>query len=151
MQKTNFSLALFFSITTGFLSCNSGSDTIKQTENDVFAVHDEVMPKIGDIMKLKKQLTQRIASFDSLKATGSAAATLRSDEEREQAMRLRQDLTIADSLMMGWMSNYNGDTLAKLSSDEAMSYLATQKDQINDVKTKVNSSIEQARQFLGIK
>lgn len=151
MQKTTSTLAFLLIGSILLSSCNSGSDTVKKTENEVFAVHDEVMPKIGDIMKLKKQLNQRIIAIDSLKATGSAATALRSDEEREQAKRLLQDLTIADSLMMGWMSNYNSDTLAKLSSDEAMTYLADQKDQINDVKTKVNSSIEQARQFLGIK
>lgn len=151
MQKTTSTLAFLLIGSILLSSCNSDSDTVKKTENEVFAVHDEVMPKIGDIMKLKKQLNQRITAIDSLKATGSAATALRSDEEREQAKRLLQDLTIADSLMMGWMSNYNSDTLAKLSSDEAMTYLADQKDQINDVKTKVNSSIEQARQFLGIK
>ena len=148
MQKTTSILALLLVSSILLSSCNSGSDTVKKAENEVFAVHDEVMPKIGDIMKLKKQLNQRITAIDSLKATGSAATALRSDEERAQAMRLRKDLTVADSLMMGWMSNYNGDTLANLSSDEAMKYLADQKDQINDVKTKVNSSIEQARQFL---
>ena len=53
--------------------------------------------------------------------------------------------------MMDWMAQYNGDTLEKLPSDEALRYLNAQKDQITDVKTKVNSSIEQARQFLGKK
>jgi len=47
------------------------------------------------------------------------------------------------------MSRYNGDTLAKLSPDDALRYLSEQKDQITDVQTKVNTSIDQARQFLG--
>lgn len=132
-----------------FSSCQSSEDAVREAENEVFAIHDEVMPKIDDIMKLKKQLNQRVASIDSLKGTESAAATLRSDEEKEQAMRIRRDLTNADSLMMTWMNRYNGDTLAKLSSEDALRYLSEQKDQINDVKVKINSSIEQARTFLG--
>ncbi len=134
-----------------FWACNSGENRVKETENEVFAIHDEVMPKIDDIMKLQKQLKLRITSIDSLKASGSAVASLRTNEEREQASRLSRNLTVADSLMMDWMSRYNGDTLTKLPSDGALRYLSGQKDQITDVKTKVTTSIEQARQFLGKK
>lgn len=148
----------FVLLTAGLLaasilnSCSKVSeDTIQQAETEVFAVHDEVMPKIDDVMKLKKQLKQRIASLDSLKANGSAATTVRTDEEREQALRLSRNLTVADSLMMDWMSRYNSDTLTKVSPDDALRYLDEQKTQITDVKTKVNRSIEQARQFLGKK
>ena len=132
-------------------ACNSDKDAVKETENEVFAIHDEVMPKTGDILKLRKQLKLRIGILDSLKAGSSAAMALRTDEEREQASRLSRNLTVADSLMMSWMSGYNSDTLAKLSADEAMRYLTAQKEQITDVKTKVNTSIEQARQYLGKK
>ena len=132
-------------------ACNSNKDAVKEAENEVFAIHDEVMPKTGDILKLRKQLNVRISILDSLKAISSATVALRTDEEREQASRLSRELTVADSLMMSWMSGYNGDTLTKLSADEAMRYLAAQKELITDVKTKVNTSIEQARQYLGKK
>lgn len=148
MLKNVTVVAGFLALSGLFSSCQSDQEAIEEAENEVFAIHDDVMPKTNFIMKLKKKLNQRMNSIDSLKATGSAAATLRSDEDREQAMRLRNDLDEADSLMMSWMSRYNGDTLAKLSSEDAMRYLSEQKDQINDVKVKVNSSIEQARAFL---
>ena len=148
MPTFRFTITTLLSISCLCWSCNSGGDAVKEAENDVFAIHDEVMPQTGNMMKLQKQLKQRMASLDSLKATGSAAATLRVDEDKEQAMRLSRSLKVADSLMMDWMGRYNGDTLAKLSSEEALNYLAAQKDQITDVKTKVNASIEQARQFL---
>ena len=151
MHKFTLIVAGILGICGLFSACNSGEDDVKETENEVFAIHDEVMPKIDDIMKLKKKLKQRIALLDSLKATGSATAAVRTDEEREQASRLSRSLIVADSLMMDWMSHYNGDTLAKLSSDDALLYLGAQKDQITDVKTKVNTSIEQAKQFLGKK
>ena len=130
-------------------ACNkSGEEAVKQAENEVFAIHDEVMPKIDDVMKLRKQLNQRISVIDSTKATGSASATLRTDEERDQARRLAQNLTVADSLMMDWMGQYNNDTLAKLKSEDAIRYLDEQKEKINDVKTKLNSSLTDARKFL---
>jgi len=129
-------------------ACQSEDETVRDTENEVFAIHDDVMPKLDDLLRLRKQLSQRIASLDSLKGTGSAAAAIRTTEEKNQAARLLQNLTVADSLMMNWMARYNNDTLARISTDDALRYLAAQKDQITDVKTKVNTSIEQAQQFL---
>jgi Mg2+ and Co2+ transporter CorA len=131
-----------------FGACQKGEDAVKEAENEVFAIHDEVMPKMGDVMKLRKQLNQRISALDSTAATRSAAGALRTDEEKEQARLLSRNLTNADSLMMNWMSQYKGDTLTKLSPDDALRYLSEQKEQITDVKTKFNSSIDQARQFL---
>lgn len=129
-------------------SCKSDEDAVKQAENDLFAIHDDLMPKMDDVMKLRKQLNQRISSLDSLQTGGSAVGTLRTDEEKEQAKLLSRNLTNADSLMMDWMNRYNGDTLAKLSPDNALRYLSEQNDQITDVKTKFNTSIDQARRFL---
>ena len=148
MTKFVFSLAGLLIIGAFSWACQSSEEAVKQAENDVFAIHDEVMPKIDDVMKLRKQLNQRISAADSAAATGSAAGALRTDEEKDQARLLSRNLTNADSLMMNWMSRYNGDTLAKLSQDDALRYLSDQKDQITDVKTKLNTSIDQARQFL---
>lgn len=148
MTKFVFSIARLLIIGTFLWACQSGEDAVKQAENGVFAIHDEVMPKIDDVMKLRKQLNQRISAADSASAVGSAAGALRTDEEKDQARLLSRNLTNADSLMMNWMSRYNGDTLAKLSPDDALRYLSDQKDQITDVKTKLNTSIDEARQFL---
>lgn len=148
MIKFVYSVAGLLTVATFLLACKSDEDAVKKAENEVFAIHDEVMPKIDDVMKLRKRLNQRIARLDSASVGSSAAGTLRTDEEKEQARLLSRNLTNADSLMMGWMSHYNGDTLTKLSPDDALRYLSDQKDQITDVQTKLNTSVDQARQFL---
>ncbi|WP_460907151.1 viral A-type inclusion protein [Spirosoma areae] len=148
MNKFTFAVAGLLATGGVFWSCNSGQDALKEAENEVFAIHDKVMPRMSDVMKLKKQLAQRIVTLDSLRASGPSTATIRVEEEKEQAHRLRRNLTIADSLMSDWMYRYNGDTLAKLSAEDALRYLADQKDKVTDVQTKFNTSIEQAKQFL---
>jgi uncharacterized lipoprotein YehR (DUF1307 family) len=151
MIKHVFSVATFCLLSAFLLSCGSDEDAVKEAENDVFAIHDAVMPKIDDVMRLRKQLNKRIAALDSVEASGSTAGAVRTDEEKEQARLLSRNLANADSLMMYWMSHYNGDTLTKLSTEDAMRYLSNQKDQITDVQTKLKTSIDQARQFLGTK
>jgi hypothetical protein len=151
MTKFVFTVVGLLALSGVFWACQSGDEAVKETENEVFAVHDEVMPKIDDLFRLRKQLNQRIVVLDSLKKTSSGTAVLRIDEERQQAALLSRNLTVADSLMSNWMGQYKNDTIAELSPDNAMRYLSEQKDQITDVKAKVNTSIEQARTFLGKK
>lgn len=139
---------LFFSAcqTTG------QGDSVKTAEAEVFKIHDEVMPRMSDIMKLQKQLKGRMAATDSASlGQGTPSMALRSAEEKEQAMRLNRRLTEADSLMMDWMSNYKGDTLATLKPEQAIQYLDAEKQKITDVQKKVTSSIADAKQFLGVK
>ncbi len=137
-----------------FVSCQKSGqgDAVKTAEAEVFKIHDEVMPRVSDIMKLQKQLKQRIAATDSASAgQNTPSATLRTDEDKEQAMRLNRRLAEADSLMMDWMSNYKGDTLATLKPEQAIQYLDAEKQKIADVQKKINSSIADAKQFLGVK
>ncbi len=130
-------------------ACSSGAskEAVDAAETKVLAVHDEVMPKISDVLKLTKQLRQRTDSLDQLKAT-DASATVRIDEEKAQVRQLTRQLKEADSLMMGWMEGYHGDTLQQLKPEQALSYLTQQQTKINDVKQKLNNSISQARTYL---
>jgi hypothetical protein len=135
-----------------FASCQNGGsqDAVKTAEADVFKIHDEVMPKMSDIMKLQKELKNRISATDSAaNGSGTPSTALRSDEDKEQARMLVRRLTEADSLMMDWMSNYKGDTLTILKPEQAMQYLELEKQKVTDVQKKINTSIADAKKFLG--
>lgn len=148
----NFILPVTISLFALSVACQSDGgqqESVKTAEAEVFKIHDEVMPRIDDIMKLRKELSARIAATDSVKTGQSTPSTaLRSDEEKEQAIRLNRRLAEADSLMMDWMSNYKGDTLTLLKPDQALQYLDAEKQKITDVQKKITSSIADAKQFL---
>ncbi len=148
MLKFVLSTAALLAVGGLLAACTHSEDAVTEAENEVFTIHDQVMPRIGDMMELRKQLDQRISTLDSTVATGSAAATLRTDEEKEQARRLSRDLVVADSLMVNWMAQYNNDTITKLPPDEALRYIADQKTKIIDVRAKIITSLEQARRYL---
>lgn len=139
-------LPLVCLLTGLIVSCNDSTqqEAIDKAEKEVFALHDEVMPKIDDIMKLRKQISQRITALDS-----AVTSTDQTNKEKEQAIRLNRQLSEADSLMMTWMSGYNGDTLKQLEPADAIRYLEQEKQKITDVKQKINGSIEQATKYLG--
>lgn len=140
--------ALLLSLTA---CSNTGDEQLQNTEKEVFAIHDEVMPRLDEVMKLRKQLTQRIDSLDKAgTTTQEAAATVQTDDEKAQAILLSKHLKEADSLMMDWMSRYNADTLKQLEPEQGLRYLEQEKEKITNVKSKINTSIEEARKYLNL-
>lgn len=100
-------------------------------EAEVIAIHDEVMPKMGDIHMAKKKLRVILGNttHDSLKT---------------EILTLISDLEKADEGMMDWMHNWN----VPESEPELTSYLIKEKEKITKVKVDMLSSIESANTFI---
>lgn len=141
--KTHWFLLIFLSI--GFFSCNNESEAKKQYEenyNEVLRIHDEVMPKMGELsalsMKLKKQIDTTSNDF----------------QKYEEA---REDLENAHDFMMDWMHNFSDNyvrdqpALEELSEEDILNKnrgLEEEIEKVNEMKEAVNSSIENARNLL---
>lgn len=128
------------------VSCNEDGERVEETEDEVMAIHDEVMPQMQDIMNLKKQLSAKLLELDSLQQEGVSSNTLA--EQRTKALDLSRDLTVADSLMMDWMYQYRGDSAKALPAGDALVYFRLEKDKMLDVQKTTNQSLEAAREFL---
>jgi hypothetical protein len=129
-MKTITSTILIFA---SLMACNKAEDKQKIMIDEVMAIHDEVMPKMDQIMSLKSSLDSIAkVSPDSLKAR-----------------QLYVALDSADIKMMDWMENYDSESVKGKPESEVMKYLADEKTKISDVKTLTNKSIEEAKAFLG--
>lgn len=135
--------ALFF-----IYGCDSNAEKDKITglESEVLTIHDEVMPKMDQIMTLKSQLSKKIQAMDSLQNEGISSITFA--EERIKAVDLNQKLNESDKLMMKWMHEYRGDSAKKLKSDQALAYFEKEKEKILNVKQTTIKSIQEAQTFL---
>ncbi len=110
----------------------NAEDKQKLMIDEVMAVHDEVMPKMDDIMSLKSSLDSAIkVSPDSAKAK-----------------KLYSALDVADNQMMGWMENYDSESVKGKSEEQISKYFANQKTRITEVKVLTVKSIEEAKKFL---
>lgn len=104
----------------------------KKLYDEVMVVHDDVMPRMSEIHKLKKSI--RNEWKDSSK------------ESYAEAMQLIKALEDADESMMNWMSEFK---VPKEASDEATTaYLNEQKVKITAVSDEMNTSIAKAELFL---
>jgi hypothetical protein len=132
---------ILLAIVVSFLGCNKQSDkNLDLIQNEVMAIHDEVMPKMGDILNLKEKLNKQLTNTDSTKAEYVII--------KSKIDSLKSQLVDADNQMMDWMNEYNVDTLMAINEEEGMKYLQAEKQKLTLIKAKTNQSIEAAKLFL---
>jgi PBP1b-binding outer membrane lipoprotein LpoB len=133
-------LSLFFS------ACGSEQDQVDALEKEVLALHDEVMPKLDDVMSLKARIATQIHRMDSLENEGITGNKLA--EERIKLNDITQKLTDSDEMMMNWMRNYKGDSAKKLKPEAAIQYFNTEKEKMLEVQNFTTKSINDAKAIL---
>ena len=100
--------------------------------NQVMDVHDEVMPKIEDIYKLKKTLQEEIANTPDMVV-----------ERKQQLEAIISNLDSASNSMMDWMHKFN-PLPDSVDQEKAREYLESEIERIKKVKELMNESIEKA-------
>lgn len=104
----------------------------------VMAVHDEVMPKMGKLGKLVGELKSKVDTTE----TG---------RQYEAAMK---DLQAANTNMMDWMmsfgNRFDSDEIldGKELSEEKQGWLNEEETKVNALKEQINSSIKKAETLL---
>jgi len=102
--------------------------------DQVMEVHDEVMPKMDDIMKLKRELQEKIANSPDMVV-----------ERKEQLEKVIANLDSASNAMMSWMHEFN-PLPDSVDQEKAREYLESEMEQIRKVKTLTLESIEKAKE-----
>lgn len=131
---------LFIPIVTLSISCNTEQKKIDKLENEVMAIHDEIMPKMSEIMALKSDLGEMLKKSDSTAANYGKL--------KQEVDSLNILLTESDNGMMDWMDAYNADTLKSSTTENAEKYLIDQKQKIDLVKEKTLKTIEGVKKYL---
>ena len=137
MKKSIFLPLLILSVV--FFSCKETKkdDTPSQMEQ-VMAIHDEVMPKMGTLSKLVGELKSKVDTT----AVG---------KQCETAMK---DLQAAHMSMMEWMGNFgnrfNSDEIlnGKELSEQKQQWLTEEEEKVKALRDQINSSIENAQSLL---
>ncbi|NNF20006.1 MAG: hypothetical protein HKN61_09525 [Flavobacteriaceae bacterium] len=109
-----------------------------QRMQKVMEIHDEAMPRMGELSKLVGEMKARVDSTER-------------GQEYEEAM---EELQEAYSGMMEWMQNF-GDRFepdeiinGKELSEEKQEWLLEEEENIKEVREQINSSINRARELL---
>ena len=111
----------------------------KDLYDEVIGIHDEVMPKMSNLLALERQLMERIEQLDSTKAGDIDKA----GKFKDQISNLQE----ADEAMMQWMRNFQVDQEG-WSHDSVMSYLSDEKERISIVREKMLNVILETEKLL---
>ncbi len=117
---------------------------IQQLQREVLSIHDEIMPRMDDIMTLQRQIKDEIARLNTKK---QAAFGQHMSQAEKQLQMIVTDLQQADEAMMQWMRNYDSKMKDK-SSEARQLYLQAEKAKIIGVKERMLKSIENANRAL---
>jgi hypothetical protein len=96
-------------------------------------IHDEVMPKMDDIYKLKEDLKKQLTNAPNMV-----------DEKKKEIEALILELDSASESMMVWMRNFN-PLPDSLGEEKARKYLEEQKKKVEKVKEDMLDAIEKAK------
>ena len=138
MKRT---LPIYLLLLLIFASCGEKKDnTQKELLDKVLAVHDEVMPKMGDIMKYKKELNAKI---DALIEAGSEENANQIDTFKKAI----EDLDNSHDGMMNWMHGFDRNFDSEV-QEEVIAYLKDQMTKIETVGKKTNTALKNAEELL---
>ena len=104
-----------------FVACDGGSATTQDPgdlESQVMAIHDEVMPKMGEVNRLSQELRKEI---DAQQARGDA-----SEAQMAEMQEAADQLSQANEAMRSWMRNYSRDYVKEkehMTEEERIAYL----------------------------
>lgn len=113
-------------------SSTEGDSPNEALYNQAMDVHDEVMPKLEDIYKLKKDLQEQIANTPDMVV-----------ERKQQLEAIISNLDSANNAMMEWMHKFN-PLPDSVDQEKAREYLESEIERIKKVKELMNESIEKA-------
>ncbi len=122
--------AILISLTTG-----CGPDKIEKLEEEVFALHDEVMPLLPEMKSQRRSLATRTYPTVTDSIAGRSASV---------------DLHRADSLMWHWMYQYvpTEQLRDSLSRNEIEDYLTRQREMASGVNEAIKSAMKSAENYL---
>ncbi|RKQ50562.1 hypothetical protein BXY85_1578 [Roseivirga pacifica] len=138
MKKVLAVLAIFvFAV-----ACGESYNTQEHIDK-VFNVHDEVMPKMGEVMALKRQVLEKASALEEANGDSTKVAELKDIADK---------LETANDGMMKWMRAWQANAQPHINEqttvEERKAFLNSEMEKVEKVREDINSSIEAAKSVL---
>lgn len=133
-------ISLIFSLILIFQACGPDQKDLNDAKRaEVIAVHDEVMPKMGQLKSFEKKALQKAEEFASMDTV---------DAQQVQEMRdLALELDQAYEAMFVWMRQYETED-GERSPEEVKAYLDEQMVSVSKVNQLMKSVLTKADSLL---
>ncbi len=102
--------------------------------NQVMDVHDEIMPKMEDLYRFKKDIQDQIANSPDMVI-----------EKKQQLEKVISNLDSASNAMMDWMHKFN-PLPDSVDQEKARAYLESEMEKIKKVRGLTYDALEKAKE-----
>ena len=136
MIKYTFYLLIPFLLT---FSCQSKTNDNLALKDEVIAIHDEVMPKMGTLKAHEKRLVREAEDLKSLDS-------IQFQQEIQKRKLLAGELDQAYEDMFVWMRQFRPN-LEEMEEEEARTYLLEQKAKVEKVNISIKSTLARAEEL----
>jgi hypothetical protein len=118
------------------VSCKNNDAEV--LHNEIMEIHDEVMPKTGEITYLYMSFRKKVETDSTI-----------SQENKMELLKQADDLEKAEDEMMVWMNDYIPPHKMRSSKNEKqiIDYLQNQKKIISDIKVHTNASLASGKKW----
>ncbi|WP_106133827.1 hypothetical protein [Mongoliibacter ruber] len=121
-------------------SCSQSDNSTEELRDEVIAIHDEVMPKMGELKSMRKDI---LKISENLQQEDSLGNTEKIQELESLAERMDQ----AFDGMFVWMRQYK-PAAEEVSDEDYREYLIGQKEMVEKVNQDIRSTMAEARSVL---
>ena len=129
-------ISLIFGLMLIFQSCGSGQvEENAKKRAEVIAIHDEVMPKMGQLKSLEKSALGLVEELSAMESVD----TVKVQSLKDLAVELDQ----AYEGMFVWMRQYEVED-GERTPEEIKTYLDEQLLKVNQVNVEIKAALEQA-------
>jgi predicted phosphohydrolase len=137
-MKVRLMYGLFASLV--FIACDAQKKENEKLKGEVIAIHDEVMPVMGELQTLQKDLVKE-ASELSQKDHGLHQQEIKALENTAK------ELEEAYNSMFIWMRQFEVE-YEEMTDEEVSNYLKEQKEKVEKVNTDIKKALEKAENLI---
>ena len=119
----------------GLLMLTACVNENKELYKRVMDTHDEVMPRMGEIERLKRELRQQLANTPDIVV-----------EKKQKIEQVISNLDSASRAMMNWMHKFN-PLPDSANQNDAKAYLLEEMERIEKVKQTMLLAIDEAKKI----
>ncbi|MDO6439367.1 hypothetical protein Q4534_18225 [Cyclobacterium sp. 1_MG-2023] len=133
-------LALLILLCVSVFSCSPKESQNELLKEKVIQVHDEVMPKIGELKASQKKLNEMAGNLEQ-------SEDAKDTEKAAELKAVAADCEHAYDEMFVWMRQFDVD-LEEMSEEQAKSYLEEQLEKVDKVKKDILEALEKSEALL---
>jgi len=127
-------------------ACNTKDNSTKQLQDEVIAIHDEVMPMMATFAHTSIKIDSILNNWETIKLENSEIDTA---EQKAKLIKLKTEIEASNDAMNDWMHNLNLD-YDNMSEAETHEYLQKERLKVQDIDTRFKVVAEESTTVLSL-